>query len=92
MEQLILKQINEVNSFCLKYNTSYINYHYSEDNSLFCQIVINYHHIYLEIFFNTFFDIVEDVVINVYRDKINKINYGGDLNDCLEKIESIKDF
>jgi len=87
--QFYIEQINKVNSFCLKHNTSYLEYHYTKDNSLFCQFVINYHHIYLEIFFDEKVETVEDVVMNIYENKINKLSYGGELDDSLEKINSI---
>ena len=88
MVQIILEQINEVSKFCVGKNISYIKYDYTEYNSIYTQIGINGYNVYLEIFFDIEFNKVEDVCINVYKDKICKFAYGGTMEECLKRIDN----
>jgi len=86
MVQIILEQINEVSKFCVGKNISYIKFDYTKDYSILTQIGINGYNIYLEIFFDVKSDTVEDVCVNVYKDKKCKFAYGGTMKDCLKRI------
>ena len=92
IENLIVDYLNTISQWAVSKNIKIVRYSWSSDNSAFCTFLYKEYSIYLEVFFvNDDEENLKDgteTVVNIFTNKICKYSCAGELENCIQKINS----